>query len=179
MKKLELGQGVPLVGANGPDFASSFQAIVTFVTSTSVREKILAASDFPLPGDLPAFLLVNQLVFRGAARPTDMADAIQTGRSNVSKIVRRLEDAGLVFRASDPRDDRAVVIALTDLGLEVGARILTASEYVYGAAPEGWSPEELATLETLIVKLALTLDAVPGHPLSAAAGVDLRADRKL
>ena len=32
------------------------------MNSTAVRESILVQSGFPLPGDMPAFLLLNQLI---------------------------------------------------------------------------------------------------------------------
>jgi DNA-binding MarR family transcriptional regulator len=37
----------------------------------------------------------------------------------VSKLVRALEQAGLVVRATDPSDNRAVLLAITDRGAEV------------------------------------------------------------
>lgn len=82
-----------LVAGLSGSWAQAMQAFVTWANSTTLRELLMIQSEFPLAGDLPAFLLVNQLAYRGAARPTDMADAIGTGRSNVSKIVRRLEGA--------------------------------------------------------------------------------------
>ncbi|MEU7838032.1 MarR family winged helix-turn-helix transcriptional regulator [Nonomuraea sp. NPDC052129] len=163
----------PLVGAEGPDLSSALFALTTWGTSTRFREQLMSACDFPLPGDLAAFLLVNQLIYRGVARPTDLADAIDTGRSNISKVVARLEASELVFRAADPADDRAVVVALTDHGRSVARRILAATEALHMPAVEHWSPEEIAILGQLLVKLARSLDALPNHPLSSAAGVSL------
>lgn len=163
---------VPLLGADGPDLRVALHAIVTWSTSTSTRERLMQDSRFPLPGDLSAFLLVNQLIYRGAIRPTDVADAIDTGRSNVSKIVRRLEDAGLVARAHHPADDRGVVIVLTESGRRVGERISEAIDRANEPAADDWTAEELRMLETLVVKLARSLNALPGSPLTRAAGVD-------
>lgn len=161
---------VPLMGADGTRLGSAMQAIVTWGTSTAFRERLMAASDFPFPDDLPAFLLVNQLVYRGAARPTDLADAIQTGRSNVSKIVRRLEAAGLVVRGLDPGDERGVVVVLSDEGRAVGRRIVATVTADFGAALREWPSRDLDSLERLLVKLATSLDALPGHPLRSTAG---------
>lgn len=160
----------PLVGAHGPTLLSALQAIVTWASSRTLREQVMAGCDFPLPGDLPAFLVVNQLVYRGIATPTDLADAIDTTRSNMSKIVSRLETAELVFRAADPRDDRGVVIGLTQLGRALGHRILQAAGTDAHHLP-GWSADERDTLERLIIKFATTIDALPGHPLTTVAGV--------
>ncbi|MFT4030115.1 MAG: MarR family transcriptional regulator [Protaetiibacter sp.] len=164
-------RSIPLQGADGPDFGTAMQAIVTWGTSSAFRERLLRESSFPIPGDLPAFLLVNQLVYRGAARPTDLADAIQTGRSNVSKIVRRLEAAGLVERAPDPRDERGVIVLLTEEGRKAGTRIVDTALASFGGALDGWTEDEFRQLERLLVKLARSLDALPGHPLKTIAGV--------
>src|SRR3712207_18017 len=85
----------PLVGAGAPNLLSALQALVSWGTSRTFREQVMADCGFPLPGDLPAFLTVNQLIYRGVATPTDLADAIDTSRSNLSKITTRLQAASL------------------------------------------------------------------------------------
>lgn len=163
----------PLTGAGGPNRDTALQAIVTWATSTTFRMQVIADSRFPLGDDLPAFLLVNQLIYRGAARPTDLADAIDTGKSNVAKIARRLEGAGLVMRLPDPRDDRGVVLGLTRYGREVGERIRRSVQNSLTSTSETWSEQELETLEKLLIKLARTIDAFPHHPLQHLAGLRL------
>ncbi len=114
------------------------QALITAMNSTTLRETVMAGSNFPLEDDMPAFLLVNQLIYRTTARPSEVADAIGTGRSNVSKIVRRLEHAGLVGRMPDPDDGRQSVIGLTAEGRQVAQRIVDVSSESfceYGTRP--------------------------------------------
>lgn len=163
----------PLVGADGPDLMSAFFAISTWGNSTQFRESLIQDSHFPFPDDVPAFLLINQLVYRGSCRPTDIADAIGTGRSNVSRVVNRLESADLVRRVADPADDRALMLALTQTGREVGRRIMEAAERLNTPAGDEWSAQDREDLGRLLVKLAAALDASPQHPLVAAAGVRL------
>lgn len=158
----------PLVGAHGPDLAIAMFAISTWGTSTGFREKLLAEAEFPLRGDLAAFLLVNQLIYR-----VGLADALDTGRSNISKVVARLERRGLVMRVADPTDKRALVVALTREGRTVAQRIVDAVQAQQTPPSSDWSPEDGAELERLIVKLARAMDALPQHPLSTIAGVDL------
>ena len=160
----------PLVGGDRPNLASAFQAIVTWSTSRTNREEVMRGARFPLPDDLGAFLVINQLIYRGVARPTDLADAIDVTRSKMSRIVARLEDADLVYRAADPRDDRGVVIVLTSEGREVAQRIIHAAGTDATSLP-GISDEEFRTLEALMVKFATAIDALPGHPLSTTAGM--------
>lgn len=159
----------PLAGVRVTGFQSAFQAIVTWGTSRSYREQLMRDSGFPFPKDLPAFLVINQLVYRGLATPTSLADAIDTTRSNMSRVIARLEDAALVFRAHDPRDARGTVIGLTTSGRDLGARVLDSMQD-FGSL-DGWSAAEIEMLEQLTVKLATTLDAFPNHPLTVTAGV--------
>lgn len=54
---------------------------------------------------------------------SDLADALACDNSNVTGIVDRLEARGLVERRPDERDRRVKMLALTDAGAEVRARV--------------------------------------------------------
>jgi len=162
----------PLLQGRGADLSTALQATVTWANSSSYRETLMRESGFPLADDSAAFLLLNQLIYRVTARPTDMADAIRTGRSNVSKIVRRLEQAGLVGRMPDPTDGRQSVIGLTQSGREMGQRILEVNERLYGSAFSEWTADELDLFEALFVKFVDALDDA-GAGIERAAGVRL------
>lgn len=162
---------VPLLHGRGADFSIALQALVTAMNSTAVRESILVRSAFPLPGDMPAFLLLNQLIYRTTARPTDMADAIGTGRSNVSKIVRRLELAGLVGRMADPQDGRQSVVGLTPAGREVAERIVAVSREAYEMIFRDWDDADFQHLEALVVRLVASIDDRLDHAIERTAGV--------
>ncbi|MCI2958460.1 MarR family transcriptional regulator [Agromyces atrinae] len=159
----------PIEGADGPTLSSALHAIVTYANSTALRQQVMSRSDFPFPGDLSAFLVVNQLIYRGSARPTDLANALDTGRSNISKILARLESADLVTRGTDPADNRGVVVVLTPAGRELGARILSTGPRA--ATLETWTSADAARLEELVIKLAQHLDAAPDHPLATTTGL--------
>ncbi|QWB21575.1 MULTISPECIES: MarR family winged helix-turn-helix transcriptional regulator [Streptomyces] len=64
---------------------------------------------------------------RSGERPSQRRLADHTGLEPlyVSKLARALETAGLLERTRDPRDPRAVQLALTEQGCEVGARAIT------------------------------------------------------
>lgn len=150
---------------------AALQALVSWATSTTFRQAVMTASEFPLDRDLPAFLAVNQLVFRGLARPTDLANALDTDKSNISKIVRRLDSAGLVERVTNPADGRGVVIGLSPAGREVGQRILIATRTLFSPEVPALTAEEAAIWDRLLLKLANALDALPEHPLTQVTGV--------
>jgi DNA-binding MarR family transcriptional regulator len=59
-----------------------------------------------------------QLRDSGPLRVTDLADRERCAQPSMTAIVTRLADAGLVRREPDPRDGRAVLVAVTDAGRE-------------------------------------------------------------
>ncbi|WP_052460627.1 MarR family transcriptional regulator [Microbacterium gorillae] len=160
-----------LVAPDG--FEASVESLVVWANSASLRQKLMAAIEFPLPDDLLAFLLLNQLVYRGAGRATDMAEAIQTSTSNVTKVVRRLEDAGLVTRGPNPEDDRAIVIALTEQGRLAGHKIITQMDALYGASFADWDAADRADFQRLAIKFARSLDTASERAVSSVSGVPL------
>ncbi|MFH9011289.1 MarR family winged helix-turn-helix transcriptional regulator [Streptomyces sp. NPDC017943] len=64
---------------------------------------------------------------RGGERPSQRRLADHTGLEPlyVSKLARALETAGLLERTRDPRDPRAVQLALTEQGQDVTRRAIT------------------------------------------------------
>jgi len=74
-----------------------------------------------LPGDLSpvAASTLYTLVHHGPSRLTALAEAEHVTQPAMTQVVTRLEQAGLVSRAADPDDGRAVIIAVTDAGREL------------------------------------------------------------
>jgi DNA-binding MarR family transcriptional regulator len=112
----------PLAAGNFPyrsQLLANLSALILLWDSPSVQGEILAKTGESL--DQPSHQTLRHLLAWGSMRPTTLADALGTGASYVSKIVRRLENDGLVVRSTDPSDRRASLISLTDEG-EVAAR---------------------------------------------------------
>ena len=55
--------------------------------------------------------------------PSRLYGRLQRSSGGMTKILKRLEERGLVQRAPDPEDGRGSVVSLTDPGLEVQERI--------------------------------------------------------
>lgn len=131
-------------------------------SSASAMDSAMQASGFPLVGDQVAFVLLHHLAHLGPTRPTDVADAMMTGRSNVSKISRRLEEAGLLERRPDPRDERQVRLQLTAEGRRIGDRVVALSVTHFARALDAWPSRDLTELRRLLGALDRALaDAMP------------------
>ncbi|MBO1330155.1 MarR family transcriptional regulator [Streptomyces sp. VRA16 Mangrove soil] len=55
----------------------------------------------------------------GPLRLSELARSENVSQPNMTQLVGRLERAGLVRRDADPEDGRGVLVAVTDLGVEV------------------------------------------------------------
>jgi DNA-binding MarR family transcriptional regulator len=68
---------------------------------------------------LTAVAVLGSLDRRGPQRITTMAAAEGVSQPSMTQLVQRLEQRGLVSRASDPSDGRVALVGLTDEGRAV------------------------------------------------------------
>jgi DNA-binding MarR family transcriptional regulator len=76
----------------------------------------LATQRTPLPLPFAQARLLSTIEDQGAARISDLAELDHCSQPTMTTQVRRLEDAGLVARTTDPDDRRAVLIRITPAG---------------------------------------------------------------
>jgi DNA-binding MarR family transcriptional regulator len=81
---------------------------------------------------------------------TDLSEALLTHRSNVTGLVDRLEERGLLQRHNVPADRRAYRVALTETGRKLLQDILPV---YYQAAEEVWSPMPTKRAKELVAEL--------------------------
>ena len=83
----------------------------------------LRSATLPRAGlSLTAAATLARLQRSGAARLTELAVAEGVSQPSMTTLIARLADQGLVRRAADPRDGRAVVLTLTETGEELLAQ---------------------------------------------------------
>lgn len=93
-------------------------------------------------------------------RPGIIADHLRIAARSATDVIDRLEARGLVERAPDPADRRALTVSLTPTGVETLARVdaqrkVAAADF-FGAL----DPAQRHTLAVLLAKL----DQAPGEP---------------
>lgn len=120
---------------------ASLSALILLWDSPSLQSEILAKSGEAL--DQPSHQTLRHLLAWGPMRPTAVSEVLGTGASHVSKIVRRLEQDGLVQRSTDPSDGRATLISLTPAG-EVAARgVYELGDRMIAEVLDGWSAADV------------------------------------
>ena len=143
----------PVLDPDPLDIRVSLASIVHWADSHELRVRLMKDVNFPVD-DLSMFLTVNQLSYRGATQPTDLALVLGTGKANMSKIANRLQHAGLVTRVPARNDERSTLLALTPAGREIGQRIMRHAQASLDSTLLDWSPADVETLQCLLARLA-------------------------
>lgn len=154
-RKLDPIDGVDLSampGAEPSGLIGLMESLIRLANGGQLRRALMRASGFP-GDDIPAFLALNQLALHGALRPTDLAERLDTGRPNLTKIVERLQESGFVLRLKDPEDARGVLVALSAEGREIGQRLIEANQSLVERLSREWDPQDIPALQRLLRQL--------------------------
>lgn len=81
-----------------------------------------------------------------------MGDALDLDSSTLTPLLKRLEAGGLIDRRRDPKDERRVIVALTDKGLALRDRALSIPEQIF--CQVGLPLDELITLREKLKTVA-------------------------
>ncbi|GAB7031054.1 MarR family transcriptional regulator [Streptomyces sp. NPDC021749] len=100
-----------------------------------------------------AYGLLVRLADAGAQRATDLAGFFGVGKATMSRQLHALEQLGLVARAPDPADGRAVLVRLTDEGRERFTRVRNDRRARYARRLAAWDRREVAELARLLHRL--------------------------
>lgn len=123
------------------DLLANLSALILLWDSPAMQSQILAKSGETL--DQQSHQSLRHLLAWGPMRPTTLAEALGTGASHVSKIVRRLEDDGLVERSTDPVDRRATLVRLTSAGEEAARGVYALGDRMIAEVLDGWSAADI------------------------------------
>lgn len=147
------------------ELLASLSALILLWESPGLQSEILSSSGEPI--DQPAHQALRHLAAGQPMRPSDLAQVMATGASNISKILKRLEAEGLVEREPDPADTRSTTITLTKAGAAAARHIYDLGDDMIAQVLAGWSPRDIARYTELTQRF--TADAI-------AAAADMRRD---
>lgn len=103
----------------------------------------------------------------GSQRMTDLADGVVYSRSGLTYQAQSLEERGLVTRAPSPEDERSTIVAITNEGRDVLAKVFpghiaAVKELLF----DSLSASDVTDLERVMTQVSGHLRAEP--PRSAA-----------
>jgi DNA-binding MarR family transcriptional regulator len=101
----------------------------------------------------------------GPCRMRDLAEALRVEPSTATRTVDRLVEKGLVARVPDPDDARGVLVAPTDRGAQVRARVAEQARAALSEILSAFSDEEQDQLADLLGRLVDSVDRyIEGRP---------------
>lgn len=132
-------------GANQLPYRSDLlAALVGIKTIWAMPEYTLDLFQLAEPElDLTESTVLYILGYRGPLRPMDLGDLLAMRRSNVSKVLNRLETRGLVERRADDADKRSVRVHLTESGMRASKRLYQVGDVQVAELTKGWTQKEL------------------------------------
>jgi DNA-binding MarR family transcriptional regulator len=128
------------------------QALTRLMRAVS-RAKDLVQSEGGRP-EVATFPLLVALTDAGSMRSSDLAAAVMSDRSTVSRQVAHLVDLGYVERRPDPDDRRAFHLALTDAGTRALDQRRRARDDHLAHLTRDWPEDDRRTLARLVDRLA-------------------------
>jgi len=93
------------------------------------------------------------LLRHGPMRPGALAEHLRIAPRSATEVVDDLQERGLVARAPDPADRRAILLTLTDLGTATGAAIKAARQAAAERFFAGLSEGDRAELARILREL--------------------------
>jgi DNA-binding MarR family transcriptional regulator len=133
---------------------------VCFALSVAARNVVAVYRPWLEPMGLthPQYLVMLALWQHGPLAVKDLSRLLQLDPGTLSPLIKRLETAGLLRRDRDPRDERALAIALTDRGRALRAE----AERIPAGIVErlGMDPGELTALHTALTRVIAASQAV-------------------
>jgi DNA-binding MarR family transcriptional regulator len=111
--------------------------------------------------------LLERIAATGPVRMSQLADWLSVDKSTMTTEVRRLEHAGLISRAADASDRRAVLVTATTAGREAIALHRATAQQVYSTLVGKWSEDDRTAFAQLlgrfVAELSWVTDAVAEH----------------
>ncbi|MDY0014422.1 MAG: MarR family transcriptional regulator [Rhodocyclaceae bacterium] len=121
------------------------------------------------------WMLLIALLRQEGINQTQLARYMEVEPISLSRMVDRLQSAGLVRRVEDPKDRRIRTLYLTDEAGVVLQRLRSFGAQVLGEMSEGVPPEEIQQFEKTVSRFRANLLNATGRPVAvtpdpAAAG---------
>jgi MarR family transcriptional regulator, organic hydroperoxide resistance regulator len=112
--------------------------------------------------------LVIRLIGRyGKAAPGDLADVLHVHPSSLTGVLKRLEKAQLIKRATDPTDGRRAILTLTPRGQALNDQALGTVESSVRRTLRGVAPAHTAIVRDVLARLARELGVEGSTPAGA------------
>lgn len=115
----------------------------------------------PIGMDVPRWRVLAILTEHEPASVSELCDHAVIRLSTMTRIVQRLADAGLVDTRQRAADGRVTEVTLTDAGRAAADSVHTLASHIYRLGFDGFSAEEIATLNDTLKRLFVNFGRPP------------------
>ena len=154
--------------APDPDHVDAIDPLRVWFRFIRLNRRVTAAMSGRLRSlglSIPQFDVLSTLTEREGLTQQDLAARLYVTKGNVSGLIDRLVEAGLVERRAIPGDRRSHALHLTQAGADLAARGLAAQADYVGRTLGRLGGDDLAAFEALVLRwraLARTEAETPG-----------------
>ncbi|MES2117509.1 MAG: MarR family transcriptional regulator [Pseudomonadota bacterium] len=140
------------IHARVPDFPEDLMRLMRMTYHIQKRMKDLTNAALRKYDLVDASYMVLAVLYGSddeMSTASTLGEACMEKPANLTRVCNDLEAQGLITRGNRPGDRRCVMIALTDAGRELAAKVLPEVWQSTTRAYDGYSPEEVSQLESL------------------------------
>jgi DNA-binding MarR family transcriptional regulator len=99
-----------------------------------------------------SYLILGFVRANGPLRATAIGEAFAIDKGSISRHVQQLIDLGLISRAPDPDDGRAILLTVTDRGIEGLDDVAAKRRETLEAHMTEWETEDLETFVSWLAR---------------------------
>jgi len=169
------GESADSAGSSEPALLNAMQHQVAVFARRAEQTRLGGVGQARNSMDRAAYLLLNRLEQVGPVGVKALASGMGIDSSTVTRQVAPLVDAGLVNRTSHPEDGRAVLLELSQGGVERLEQVRSSRRELMSLATEGWSEDERRTFLSLLTRFNKALLGIHPQPAAPHGADDRRA----
>jgi DNA-binding MarR family transcriptional regulator len=128
--------------------------------------------------DEATYPVLSGLARSGSTTASRLGELIGLDRTVTTRHATRLEQAGLIGRASDPADARATILYLTPHGRNIVAAMRMRLEEIIDEALRSWTPAEADRFARDLSRVVSALIPAPAADDTAANGASVGLPRQ-
>lgn len=147
---------------------AAVQTLFRLGGSRRIHQQQIAAAGVSLTPQ--ALRVLERVVESGQTTPGRLADRLELDPAVTTRLLRQLEDAGLVSRSRSEADGRVSTVAATAAGQEAMGRVREVIWEQVRRTLAGWPEADVADLAALLDRLVNDVQKEPYRPLGEAAG---------
>lgn len=145
------------------EVTAAIQTLFRLGGSRRIHQQQIAAAGVSLSPQ--ALRVLERTVETGTTTPGQLAHRLDLDPAVVTRLLRQLEESGLVSRARSPEDGRVSTVEPTEQGLDAFGRVREVIWDQVRRALAGWPGEDVASLASLLGRLVADVQKEPYRPL--------------